>query len=139
MGLYELSEAYGRMNFIGHTVYLICLFFLIAASAALVTRWNAPIALCIDHCPATLEDVRTSGASWVMSLRRKGRAPITRPLHELYLYVETFGFFSFGGLPRARRVGFTTSRTGTVHLSFQTSGSRRDLVMSASLSDPHAF
>lgn len=114
---------------------LACVAFPVAL--AIWMRVRQPFALDLDR----LGDLRAGGV-WILSLRRHSCEGIRCPIKDLSTFLETFGWC--GGLgatggPGAERYGFATAKGGTVHLCFKRGGNQRDIVVSASLRDPHAF
>lgn len=102
---------------------------------AIWLRVRSPLALDLD----CLGDLRAGGV-WILSLRRRSCEAIRCPVQDLSTFLETFGWCGgLGATGGAERYGFATAKGGTVHLCFKRSGNQRDIVVSASLRDPHAF
>jgi hypothetical protein len=104
------------------------------------------------RAPVCLELARCNHGIWTLSLHRRWRPPLRRPVRDLEAFVETFGYgtrlialraWSPSDWLRAclfgSRVGYTTSKAGTLHLFFSQSKSGPALAMTASLQEPLLF
>jgi len=110
-------------------------------SGALLLFLLAPALFLRIGTPTALYISRIQG-EWSLSLHRRGRMPVVRRLDDLEAYLETFDrskCFNFRLPWRVKRVGFSTSKSGTVRLFFVQSFVGPALAMSCSLQEPRAF
>merc|ERR1712216_821489 len=99
--------------------------FLALGIGALLLMLIAPLFLFRVGAPTALYIARVNGTGrWSLILHRTARQPVVRQLHDLEAYLETFGYcnrFNFNLPFNMKKLGYSTSSSGTVHLLFMRS------------------
>lgn len=145
---WEMLQDSFRVQWLGLVIVLLAVVFLVLAYN-MFRFYGAPVGLDVYRV-----NTGAAGAGgWVLTLRRRLQSSERRSLQDLNLYLETFSMFplmetnaskcifSCPPLFKASRAGFTTAKSGCVHLYFGShpESDEPEIQFSISLQDPRAF